>query len=73
MIKLWNYLDGKKTAIGAGLLLLCKFLTAVVVGVWHYDPSFMDPTIQTLNYIGIGFSSMGLGHKAVKSATNNQP
>ncbi len=63
---IWNWFDGKKTAIGGTLLLVSTVITQLVIGVNHYDPSWLDTVIANLNYIGEAFTAGGLIHKAVK-------
>lgn len=62
----WAYFSGKKTAIAAFILILSAFLTEVIVGKWHVENTWILPTIETLNWIGMVLGGIGLGHKAVK-------
>lgn len=66
---LWLWLDGKKTNIGAMCLLLVTFITQVVIGIWKYDPLWIDNAAQTLSWIGGALVSAGMGHQLVKNAT----
>lgn len=69
-----NWFDGKKTTIGAVLLFIATVGTEVIVGKWNYSPEWMQPTIETLNWLGMAFTGLGLGHKAIKfSPTDKTP
>lgn len=67
MEKLWQWLNGKKTVIGASLLLASAFCTQVLIGIWNLDPWWMDKTIQTLDWVGGIVTSGGLVHKGIKA------
>ena len=69
-MKIWNWLDGKKTTIGAALLLLATFLSEVIVGKWHVEVSWMQPAIETLNWVGMAVTGLGIGHKIQKPKPN---
>ena len=69
---LWNYLSGKKTTIGAILLFAAAFLTEVIVGKWGVTTSWIQPTIETLMWIGMALTGVGLGHKAMKPTSTPQ-
>jgi len=70
MTNILNWLNGKKTTIGAILLLLGTLLSAVVVGIWEVDAEWIPKTIETLNWLGMTITGWGLTHKASKSMTN---
>lgn len=59
MTKIWSFLNGKKTYIGAALLLL-----VAVAGFWYGQ---LDATGAGV-IAGFAFSIAGLGHKAQKYA-----
>ncbi len=63
---LWLYFDGKKTNIGAVLLFLSTLITQWLIGVNHFDPSWLDTVVLNLNYIGGVLTVGGLTHQAVK-------
>jgi len=67
---LWNWLDGKKTTIGAVLLFLSTFLSEVIVSKWGVTAAWMTPSIETLNWLGMALTGLGLGHKALKPTVN---
>jgi hypothetical protein len=67
MQKIWEALNGNKTTIGATILFVGTFFTAVVVGIWHVQGSWVQPTIDTINWVGMAFTGVGLTHKAVKA------
>ena len=69
--EIWNYLNGKKTAIGAAMLTAAFAITQidiqVVQGIWHLTcPLWVAPTVQTLEWVGSLFSGVGLIHKSKK-------
>ena len=66
--KFFEFLSGKKTTIGAILLFLATFMLEVVVGKWHASADWIQPTIETLQWIGMALTGIGLGHKAVKGS-----
>ncbi len=67
MNEVWEWLSGKKTAIGAVVLLASAVLTQVVVGIWGYTAEWVDPTIKTLDWVGGLVATGGLLHKGVKA------
>jgi len=72
--KFWNYLDGKKTNIGAFLFMLIWTLEAVVIGVWDFNPHWMIKTIDTLQILAPALTGGGGIHKFVKMyQTSKQP
>lgn len=64
-------LDGKKTYIATGALWIAAFLSEVVVGIWDFDPEWMNNVIQTLNWVGGLTGAIGVGHKAIKSSNKS--
>lgn len=70
LINFWEYLDGKKTTIGAALLLLATFLSEVIAGKWHVQATWLQPTIETLNWVGMTITGLGIGHKIQKPKLN---
>ena len=67
MTEFWNWLSGKKTIIGATLLLASAFATQVVIGIWDFDPDWMPRMVETLDWIGGVITAGGLVHKAAKT------
>ncbi len=65
-MKVWTWLNGKKTGIGTAAFIAACVLTEVVVGIWHADFHWINPTIETLNWVGMIFGGTGLAHKAFK-------
>lgn len=64
--KIWDALNGNKTTIGACILFIGTIITQVVVGIWHVEGSWVTPTIQTIDWIGMTITGVGIIHKAVK-------
>ena len=65
IIKLWTWFNGKKTNIGAGLLLLAAIILQLSK-IWCMGFWWLMPLTDTLNYIGGLLTGAGLAHKAVK-------
>jgi hypothetical protein len=66
-------LNGYKTYIGAAILLIVGIMKEVVVGIWGFEAPWVEPTIQTLewiNRVGLGIVLAGFGHKVVKKKMN---
>ncbi len=55
----WEWLNGKKTTIGAACLLLAGILTRL-------DITGLAGAIDALEYVGMVFSGVGIGHKVTK-------
>jgi len=66
MTDLWKWLNGKKTIIGATLLLASAFATQVIIGIWEFNPDWMPRMVQTLDWIGGVVTTGGLAHKIAK-------
>jgi ABC-type uncharacterized transport system permease subunit len=67
----WNWLSGKKTAIGATLLtlafVLAQFESEILVKIWEVAaPAWIDKAVLTLQYVGSAFSGVGLIHRRLK-------
>lgn len=68
MITIWEYLNGKKTNIGAGLAFLATVLTALGI-VWNLPQfAWWPKIIQSVEIISGVFSGTGLIHKAIKGS-----
>lgn len=63
--QLFTWLNGKKTNIGAAILIVAVAIPQVF-SLWGYAPGWEQPLVQTLNYIGEGLGSTGLAHKIYK-------
>lgn len=64
----WEWWNGKKTLVGSVLLLASAFCTQVLVGIWEWNPWWMDKTVLTLDWVGMIVTGGGLAHKGVKYA-----
>lgn len=62
----WAWLDGKKTTFGAIILFIATFFSSVIVGIWHVEGTWVQPIIDTLNWVGMAVTGIGLGFKAAK-------
>ncbi len=67
MKNFFKWFNGKKTNIAALLLIVSAFLTEFVIGKWGETAEWIPKVIDVLNYLGMIFGSVGLGHKAYKS------
>jgi len=65
-MKLINWLNGKKTAIGAIVLFISTLLSEVVCGIWNVNALWVTNLIETLNWIGMAITGVGLTHKIAK-------
>ena len=65
-MKIWDYLNGKKTAIGTAAFIAACLLNEVVKGIWGVDAAWINPAIETLNWVGMVFGGTGLVHKGIK-------
>ena len=59
----WEWLDGKKTTIGALFMLVSQILRVLGVNEWA---DFMDQITETLGLAGSNIALVGLLHKAKK-------
>lgn len=59
LLKIWNWFDGKKTAIGAALLLLH--------GVPHLMGLIGPEALDVILYLGRALAGGGIVHKLTKS------
>lgn len=57
---MWNWFNGKKTAIGSGFLLGAGIVSRL-------DITGLEAAINVLEYVGMFFSGGGLMHKASKA------
>lgn len=68
MLKIWQFLDGKKTAIGAALLLAATIAQGLA-SIWASDspPEWLPKAIETLQYLGGIIAGTGFAHKTTKA------
>jgi protein-S-isoprenylcysteine O-methyltransferase Ste14 len=64
--KAWAWLNGKKTTIGGALVVLSVIIIQIF-GIWHFDPTWLQPLADTLRYIGDSVFLVGGLHKVVKA------
>lgn len=62
-MKIWEFLNGKKTTIGALLMVAAQALTLLGYGEWA---NIIKQVSEIIHNLGIGIASVGLGHKAIK-------
>ena len=65
-MKLWEWLDGKKTAIGAGAGAAATLLQGIG-DIWRLDEPWYNNVIKTLVYVSGVFGGPGVVHKWMKS------
>jgi hypothetical protein len=67
LVTTWNWLDGKKTKIGAAILFVAVFMRQVILGIWGVDIwGFLPRIVDTLDWIGMALSTTGTIHKGAK-------
>ena len=64
-MKLLNWLSGKKTNIATGCLIIATALSQVVIGIWGFNPQWMQPLIDTLQWGGAALGTWGLADKGM--------
>lgn len=64
--KLFEWANGKKTAIGTVLLVASTFIDQVLIGFWGLSGTWVAPLMQTLDWLGMALGGTGLAHKVVK-------
>lgn len=65
-MKWWNWLSGKKSAIGGFLFLLSWGITEILIGEWGIATAVLPKIVGTLDKIAALITGTGGGHKAVK-------
>jgi hypothetical protein len=65
-MKVWEWLSGKKTTIGATILLASAFCTQVVIGSWGAEQDWLPKFVETLDWVGGLITTGGLTHKLVR-------
>ena len=60
MNKIWTWLDGKKTSIGAVLLIIC--------GAPHLEQWISPDILDIVYYVGSVLGAGGVIHKVAKSS-----
>ena len=69
MIRPLKWLNGKKTTIGASLLLAGAVTREVFTGIWGIDMVLgvdLDFVAKTCDWLGGTVTTLGLGHKVKK-------
>ena len=74
MMKFWKMLNNKKTTIGS-TLLLSAIIIEKMASIWISDtpPDWIPNLIVTLEWFGSLLTGVGLGHKGIKAASNQDP
>lgn len=67
-----DFFNGKKTLIGGILLFGGTVLEQVIVGIWGISGDWVQPTIQTLDWVGMVVFGVGGGHKIIKAKEGNK-
>ena len=58
IVKAWTWLSGKKTVVGATILLVAQGIE-----IWTSD---VPQVVEMLRYVGAAIAGVGIGHKLVK-------
>lgn len=61
-----NWLNGKKTLIGAAIYGIGLILSQVVVNIWGYSPEWILNTIKTCEWAGGILAGLGVTHGVLK-------
>ncbi|NIS37849.1 hypothetical protein GWN26_02535 [Candidatus Saccharibacteria bacterium] len=69
MKKLWKFLNGKKTNIGAVLMVAATVLE-IFLDSYGLKIEVLQDTVVFLNRIGALIGAGGLGHKTIKRLKN---
>lgn len=73
--KIWSFLTGKKTKIGAGLIIIGKVmekagsLVGPLIGV---DGATLEKIGTVVEQVGTGVATIGIGHVVVDAATGGR-
>ncbi|MBZ0256221.1 hypothetical protein K8I31_09175 [bacterium] len=69
LLKLWSFFNNKKTTIGAAFML-AAMVVQQATDIWAgtASPDWILKLIETLQWMGGLFGSVGLSHKTVKAA-----
>jgi len=65
LMNILKWLDGKKTNIGAALLLAAAIISQMQM-IWDLSYLWLKPLVDSLTYIGGLMAGVGLGGKAAK-------
>lgn len=65
-----DWLNGKKTKIGAACLLLVVFANQVLVGVWGMHGVYLMHGIDTVQWLGEALTTVGFIHAGYKVKFN---
>lgn len=68
LLKLWNWLDGKKTVIAE----FYWFVSGTIIMIWFPDGLTGTPLKIQLS-VGAFLTFLGLGHKALKKTIAGKP
>ncbi|MEW6236598.1 MAG: hypothetical protein AB1656_14535 [Candidatus Omnitrophota bacterium] len=68
LLKIWLFLNNKKTNIGSFLLLAAMVLEKTVT-IWSGGtaPDWLPKAVETLQWLGGASAGVGLTHKGVKA------
>ncbi len=74
MQTIWKGLNGKKTALGAGLFM-AAFILQKMLEIWWGSsiPDWGPKLVETLEWFGGIFSGIGLSHKGIKTWSPSNP
>lgn len=67
LTQFWNWLDGKKSAIGGALMFVAFILDKVVGGIWGVEGEILSKFIATFEWAGGVLTGVGLTHKGIKT------
>lgn len=68
LLKIWTFIDGKKTNIGAALLFAAMIIEKLAeIWMGADTPLWIPKLIETLQFFGGTVFGIGLGHKIGKA------
>jgi len=67
ILKIWNWLNGKKTVIGSVCLWIGGIFLPFIINDLNYHPAWFDTLISILNWLGGVLAPLGIMHKAAKT------
>ena len=70
IIQVWQFFDGKKTAIGTTMLILAGYLQGLIEIVHQLRGDLLQLFVAILAYTGTFLTGGGAAHKYVKSYKN---
>lgn len=68
-LRIWRWLDGKKSAIGSALYFVGNAVIPFLMNDIGYDPAWLLTLAAIFIQIGNWLAPLGFGHKILKAGT----